>query len=83
MLSAIFLLPHPPLVPVELLNPLLPVGLYFSKSSAHSWQHKTSVCLCSVPKVNELNEQRMNYEVKTFLVRMCPSTFDLGSEDRA
>lgn len=69
-----------PLGPVKLLNPL---DLYFFKSSAHSWQHKPSVCLHCVAKVNELLVQRMNYEVKTFLVRTCLGTFDLDSRDQA
>lgn len=77
-LSLVFL-PFP-LGPVKLLNPL---GLYFFKSSAHSWQHKPSVCLHSVAKVNELLVQGMNYEVKTFLVRTCLGTFDLDSGDPA
>lgn len=76
---SLFFLPSP-LGPVKLLNPL---GLYFFKSSAHSWQHKPSVCLHSVPKVNELLVQRMNYEVKTFLVRTCLGTFVLDFGDQA
>lgn len=74
-----FFLPFP-LGPVKLLNPL---GLYFFKSSAHSWQHKPSVCLHSAAKVNELLVQGMNYGVKTFLVRTCLGTFDLDSGDPA
>lgn len=66
--------------PAKLLNLL---GLYSFKSSAHSWQYKPSVCLHSVPKVNELLVQGMNYEVKTFLVRTCLGTFDLDSGGQA
>lgn len=53
-----------------------------SESSACSWQHKTSVCLQSVPKVNELHVQRINYKVKAFLMRTCLGTSDLDSEDQ-
>lgn len=68
-----------PLGSVKLLNPL---DLYFFKSSVHSWQHKPSVCLHSGAEVNELLVQRMNYEVKTFLVRTCLGSFDLNLEIR-